>query len=172
MRDLRGFMASDDGDWYLAQNMNIDRQINMKGVNNMTYLNLYQPKSLFEEVFHNWPFDTQVPTSYGKRSALGSEIRESDTDFQIRLEVPGVAKDDIDVSYKDQILTVRAEKKDPYQKEEDDDRYGRFDYGVFERRYRVPDVDFKAATGEVKDGVLSIRLPRVKEKQLQTLSIS
>lgn len=89
------------------------------------------------------------------------DISETDDHFEVRAELPGVAKDDLHVSVKDNLLTLSGEKR---QEEVDDTQnYCRVErrYGSFQRRFTLPP---EVATDDIKadytDGVLTLSIPK------------
>lgn len=139
----------------------------------MTNLRLVRPRHLMEEVFGMWPFyDSGYPFTYSQSDRdNGSEITESDQSVTIRLEMPGVKKSDISITYHNDIIAIQADKKELLG--EDNDRYQHrgISYGNIKRNYSVNDIDFSKATAELDQGVLSLQLPKRPEKQPKTLPI-
>ncbi len=89
----------------------------------------------------------------------------------IRAEVPGLRREDIDVTVEDHTLTLRGEKKQELDvKEEQMHRIERR-YGAFSRTFSLPaTVDASKVSAEYKDGVLTVRLPfreEAKPKQIK-----
>ena len=142
----------------------------MKGVIIMTYLNLVRPKTLVEELFDSWPFYSEAPVRSARPSFLGDEWIENDKEVRIKVELPGVDKSDVHVTYKDDILTIKAEKKEN-DYSESDIRYTGIKYGAFEKHYRLKDINFDNAKGKMDHGILEISFPKVPEKQSKRLSL-
>jgi HSP20 family protein len=81
----------------------------------------------------------------------------------IRLEIPGIDAKDVQVTYKDQILAIRGEKKQ--EKEEENRHFYQMErtYGTFLRSIRLPvPVDEKKVMASFKNGVLTIQLPKLQ----------
>ena len=136
----------------------------------MTYLNLVRPKSLVEEMFDSWPFYSEAPVRSTRPSFQGDEWIENDKEVRIKVELPGVNKSDVDVTYKDGVLTIKAEKKEN-ECSGSDIRYTGIKYGTFEKRYRLKDINFDNAKGEMNHGILDISFPKLAEKQSRRLSL-
>ena len=89
------------------------------------------------------------------------DISETENDFEIRAELPGVTKDDLHISVKDNLLTLRGEKRQ--EKVDDTQNYRRVErhYGNFERKFALPR---EVATDDIKakytDGVLTLSIPK------------
>jgi HSP20 family protein len=81
--------------------------------------------------------------------------------YEINVELPGVAQEDIDVSVHDNVLMVKGEKK--YQREEKGKTYffSERAYGAFQRSFRLPpDSHGDQIQANFKDGVLTILVPK------------
>lgn len=90
------------------------------------------------------------------------DIRETSDDYQIDVEVPAVASEDLSVSVADGVLSVSGERKSV----ESDDGEGRVHrterhYGSFERSFKLPDdADQDAVTASSRDGVLYLKIAK------------
>jgi HSP20 family protein len=93
------------------------------------------------------------------------------TEIVVKAELPGLAREDIDVSVEDRTLTIRGQRR----REEGiaDEAYHRVErqYGAFSRSFTLPaDVDSNGVRADYRDGVLTVRLPRreeARERQIQ-----
>jgi len=90
------------------------------------------------------------------------DIRETSENYQIDVEVPAVASEDLSVSVDDGVLTVSGERK-AQDEEQQDGRLHRVErrYGKFERRFQLPqDADADAITAQARDGVLYLSIAK------------
>ena len=99
------------------------------------------------------------------------EMYEKDDRFVVRVELPGVKRDVIDVSVTGDTLTVKGEREMPKQAK---DEYHRCEvcYGSFSRSINMPatvDVDGIEATYE--DGVLEVALPKTRDAKASKVEI-
>jgi len=107
----------------------------------------------FEEVL--WPSRTFAP-------AL--DVSEIDDHVRVTAELPGLDKDDVEISVDGDNLVLSGEKK-----QEDERREGGYHraeryYGAFSRRIPLPcDVNFDKAEATFKNGVLTVTLPKTEE---------
>ena len=98
-------------------------------------------------------------------------IEENEDAYRVSIELPGMEKKDIKISFQDDVLTVSGEKKD--QKEENDRNYHYFErrFGKFERSFRIhTDVIVDKIDAGFKDGVLTVDMPKaeiVKPKEIE-----
>ncbi len=100
----------------------------------MTYLTLHRPvANPFR--FHNALFTPFLvrPGTEEYKWRPSTDISETDEGFEVRAELPGVTKDDVHISVKDDLLTIKGEKRQ--EKTDDSKDYQRVErrYGSFER---------------------------------------
>ena len=143
----------------------------------MTYLTLRRPTgNLFK--FYSPFFAPQHTSRDADRHdwAPSVDISETDGAFEVRAELPGVAKDDLHVSVKDNLLTLRGEKRQ--ENVDDTQNYRRVErrYGSFQRRFTLPS---EVETGDIKaefgDGVLTLSIPKsetVKPTEIPITTVS
>ena len=128
----------------------------------MTYLTLRRPTgNLFK--FYSPLFASQHTrkNADGYNWVPSVDISETDDDFEVRAELPGVAKDDLHVSVKDNLLTLSGEKRQ--EKRDDTQNYRRVErrYGSFQRRFSLPtEVKTDDIKAEFGDGVLTLSIPK------------
>ncbi|MEJ7554401.1 MAG: Hsp20/alpha crystallin family protein [Aquificaceae bacterium] len=113
-----------------------------------------------------------VPREEGERVfAPVVDVYETDQELVVKAELPGVKKENVEVSIRDNALYIRGEKKE--EREEKTEAYHRVErvYGRFERVLPLPtDVKVESAKAEFKDGVLEIRIPKAegaKERKIE-----
>jgi HSP20 family protein len=95
------------------------------------------------------------------------DVRETDKEFRVSVELPGVTEDDVEVDVDDDLLTVRAEKKEEREVERADQHVTERMFGVFQRSIRLPQsVDAQAVKATLLNGVLEIVIPK-SERQAQ-----
>jgi len=93
------------------------------------------------------------------------DLSESKDDYLLAVEIPGMKKDDISISFKENILTVSGEKT--VELKEDDTKVYRSErsYGKFERSFKLPEeVKPEAIKAEYKDGILKVHIPKDEVK--------
>jgi len=100
------------------------------------------------------------------------DIAENKDNLMVNVEVPGMKKEDVKVTFQDGILTIKGERKQ--EKEEKDKSFHRVErsYGSFCRSFTLPNVvQGDKIKANYKDGVLSIALPKVEEAKPKEISI-
>lgn len=91
------------------------------------------------------------------------DMYEEDNTVVVKAELPGMTKDNIDISLSDSTLTLKGEKKKEEEVNEKDFYRCEREYGSFLRRIELPaEVKVDAAKATFKNGVLEIRLPKTE----------
>ena len=100
------------------------------------------------------------------------DVIEDDDNVVIRANLPGMEKDDIDLSVVGDTLTLKGEKKQ--ESEVKEGNYYRIErsYGLFQREIPLPSaVDADKVEASYKDGVLEVKLPRKEGAKAKKISI-
>ena len=101
-----------------------------------------------------------------------TDLVETDERFELRLDVPGLSTDDIDINLQNGTLTVSGERTSERTGEGED--YVRVEraFGTFHRSFTLPDaVDHKRIEAAYEDGVLSIHVPKTEESTPRQIEI-
>lgn len=100
-------------------------------------------------------------------------VAESTEGYKVTLDLPGLAKDEINVQFSDGLLTVSGERKN-----ENVGEHGRWhvverSHGTFARSLRFPaGVDAGSVSADMKDGVLTIAIPKAAASKARKISVS
>jgi len=100
------------------------------------------------------------------------DITEHDDDFAVKVELPGINKDDVKITLDSNILTLRGEKKQ--EKETKKENYHRVErsYGSFQRSFTLPaNVKSDKIDASYKDGILTINLPKAEEAKPKQVEV-
>ena len=87
-----------------------------------------------------------------------------DKGYYLEIDLPGVKKENIDISVNDGVLTISGERK--LEKKEEKENYVRIEsfFGRFERSFKLPpDADLDNIEAKYEDGVLKIFIPKKKK---------
>ncbi|MBD3379712.1 MAG: Hsp20 family protein [Candidatus Omnitrophica bacterium] len=100
------------------------------------------------------------------------DVFESKDNIMVKADIPGMKKEDIEVSVRDDVLTIRGEKKEEKEaKEKGSVKTERF-YGSFNRAIALPSpVDEDKVKASYKDGVLEIVLPKKEEEKPKQIQV-
>ncbi|MBP2294352.1 Hsp20/alpha crystallin family protein [Azospirillum rugosum] len=124
---------------------------------------------LFDDVFRG--LEGRLPSVAFGGSGFGgtgfggwphTDVVETDKEYRVTAELPGLEDKDIDLTFQDGVLTLKGEKK--VEHEGDGARYSERYHGRFQRSIAVgPDVDEGKVSASFKNGVLTVVLPKSPE---------
>ncbi|MBO4412260.1 MAG: Hsp20/alpha crystallin family protein [Lachnospiraceae bacterium] len=125
--------------------------------------------SIFTKDFVD-PFDEWERRFTGKRSndLMKTDVKETDKDFLVDIDLPGFSKADIQISLEEGYLTVSAAKEE--KKEDKDEKNGRYlrrerYMGACSRSFYVgEDLTEEDIQANFEKGVLSLTIPKKEEK--------
>ncbi len=125
----------------------------------------------FERLFdgyRNPPSPTQsIPQSWSP----ATDIEETPEAYQVTAELPGVAKEDVQVTLNENRLTIRGEKKQETTQEKQTTHRAERVHGPFSRSFDLPSsVQADKISASYKDGVLRVAVPKAeaaKPKQIE-----
>ncbi|NWG54014.1 MAG: Hsp20/alpha crystallin family protein [Hydrogenophilaceae bacterium] len=116
---------------------------------------------LFDDAFRSFGWGSELA---GRFEWPNVDVSETDTEFRVSADLPGLEEKDIDVEVQDGVVSLRGEKR--AEIEDKDRRYSERFFGRFERRIALPaDVDEERAKAKFKNGVLTITLPKTEPGQ-------
>lgn len=125
----------------------------------------------------NWMFDNffrgvDEPSLLSGTWMPAVDVAEENDEYIIKIELPGVSKDDVKITLESNILTVRGEKK--AEKETNEKNYHRMErsYGSFQRSFTLPTtVKNEKISAEYKDGILTVTLPKAEESKPKQVEV-
>ncbi len=123
--------------------------------------------SIFDRFFGRGG-DDDTSTVWAPRT----DLSETDDAFRIRLDVPGMTKDDIAINLQNNTLTVSGERSSERQK--DGEEYVRVEraFGTFHRTFTLPDaVDPDRVEATYDEGVLTINVPKTERSTRRQIEI-
>jgi HSP20 family protein len=100
------------------------------------------------------------------------EVKETKDAFLFKADLPGVEEKDLDVTVTEDRITVSGKRESEQRNE--GERYFTYErqYGAFSRSFTLPEgVNADEVHAELKDGVLSLRLPKRPESQPRRITI-
>jgi len=100
-------------------------------------------------------------------------IKENEQNYEFEVELPGVKREDITVTYSDDILTISVNKQEEVK--EETTKYIRKErkFGSFSRSFSLPDVNSELITANYQNGLLKIIAPKKEklEKSMKVINI-
>jgi HSP20 family protein len=134
-------------------------------------------RTLQDEV--NRLFSTNLTRAFGDEGiARGAwnpsvDIYENKDQIVLEAELPGMNREDFDLSVENNVITLRGERR--FEKKDDGDNYHRVErsYGSFTRSFTLPQtVSAEGAQAEYRNGVLRVTLPKREEVKARRIEIS
>jgi HSP20 family protein len=116
----------------------------------------------FEQIFDQFFTDESRNPAVQTRLAPQFELAETDTEFTIAAELPGLGKENVDIKVDEELLMIRGEKKAEEQKDETRSLFSERRYGSFERTFRLPEtVQTEQIAARYENGILIVSLPKL-----------
>jgi HSP20 family protein len=123
---------------------------------------------LFGRFFEDWPFAGSRADAWWP--AL--DIAEHDDGFVLKVELPGVKADDIEVSVVNNVLTISGVKKEAAEKEGENYYHVERRHGSFRREVQLPgSVDPDKVEATFRDGVLRVNLTKTETAKARRIEI-
>jgi len=127
--------------------------------------------NLLKNFLHKFKDDSEDKDFLEASWAPLSDIIETDKEYRVALDVPGVDKKDIKVSVSNGVLSISGERKE--ENEVKKSNYYKIEkaYGKYYRSFNLPDnIDDKKIEAEFKNGTLTVHIPKsetAKPKQIE-----
>ncbi|CAN5164997.1 Hsp20/alpha crystallin family protein [soil metagenome] len=145
----------------------------------MTYPTRIRPRTAFSlpRELDRWMDQTLGSLQFGSGESLRewfprTDVSETADHLTLRLEIPGIRREDLKISVENNMLTVRGEKKQETSSEDEIFYRGERAYGAFERSFSLPSpVNRDEVGASLQEGILTIRLPRREEAKAREIAI-
>jgi HSP20 family protein len=127
----------------------------------------------------NRVFGGLVPTGWDNEEGLNAawnpkvNVFENKDNLVLEAELPGMNRDDFDLSIESNVLTLKGERK--FEKKNEGDNYHRIEraYGSFTRSFTLPStVTSENAKADFNNGVLTITMPKREETKARKIEIT
>jgi HSP20 family protein len=101
------------------------------------------------------------------------DVQEDKDNFRVRVELPGLKREDITVSIEDGTLVISGERKTETADESTEVHRQERYYGKFSRALTLPSaVAANQVKATYKDGILTVTLPKAEEAKPKTITVS
>ena len=121
----------------------------------------------FEPMGWKWP----IGIDYERAFRL--DVIDRDKELVVRAELPGVEKDDVKVEIMGDRLMIEAERKFEEEIEKEDFYRHELGYGSLMRTVALPEeVDADNVLAELKEGILTIKLPKIRVAEKHTVKVA
>ena len=124
-------------------------------------------------------FTGVMPASFNREEmthgawAPSVDIYEDKERLILEAELPGMSRDDFDISVENNVITLKGERR--FEKKTEGDNYHRVErsYGTFTRSFTLPQtVTAEGATADFENGVLRVALPKREETKARKIEIT
>jgi len=113
----------------------------------------------FDDIYSDYDRDMD-------KLSMPVELTDKKDEYDIRAELPGVKKEDLDIDLNENYLTIRAKKVEEHKENENDYKKSEFKYGEFSRSIYLPqDVDFEKIDAKLEHGILKIKAPKLEKEK-------
>jgi HSP20 family protein len=129
---------------------------------------------LSDDLFRPFGFLTRPNEELGQAGWLPAvDVRESDDAFVFTAELPGIAKDGVEITVEDAVLTLKGERR--FNDKDEKKNYRRIEraYGSFSRSFTLPSaVDAERIEASFADGLLTVTVPKAELAKARKITIS
>lgn len=101
------------------------------------------------------------------------DIAETDDQYELKAEIPGLSKKEIKISVENNVLTLSGEKK--HEEETNKKNFHRIEtsYGRFERSFQLPEqVKAEEIKARYNNGVLTVEIPKAEKVKPKEIAVS
>lgn len=138
----------------------------------------YEPIGLFDQFNNelNRFFTNTRPTTAAndvRNWAPAVDIREEDDRFVLIADIPGVKREEVEVTLEDGVLSIKGERRAETEEEREGFHRKERVHGSFLRQFTLPDtVNTDNISATVTDGVLEIGIPKQAKPEPRKISVS
>ena len=101
------------------------------------------------------------------------DVQEDKDSFKVRVELPGLKREDIEVSLQEGAVVISGERKEETVSEGTEVHRQERRYGKFTRTLTLPTaVSADKVAAQYKDGILTVTLPKAEEAKPKTIAVS
>ena len=138
----------------------------------MSLVRFYNPRYSVNRNLVNEMFNNLMTNDYHEnylqnaKKQPATNVFETETDFRIELLLPGFSKEDVQINYHKNLLTVKVDKPENESNNTEGFRYAHREFGLFnfEKQFQVPNtVKVESIDAKFENGVLNLVLPKKEE---------
>jgi len=119
------------------------------------------------------PLGWKWPVGIDNERAFRLDIVDRDKELMVRAELPGVEKDDVEVTISGDRLLIKAEREFEEEDEKEDFYRHELGYGKLMRTVALPvEVDAENIHAELKEGILTVTLPKIRVAERHTVKVA
>lgn len=138
----------------------------------MNLVRFYNPRysvnrSLVDELYSNF-LKNDYHENYSKNCVKqpATNVFETEKDFKLEILLPGFAKEDVQINYHKNLLTIKVDKEEKEENANEGFKYAHREFGPynFEKQFKIPEsVNIESVDAKFENGILNIILPKKEE---------
>ena len=105
-------------------------------------------------------FSDDILSEFKSGGSFKTDIKETPEGYVVHAELPGVKKEDINIDYNNNYLTISATRNNEYEEKKDNYIRRERSYGSVSRGFYISNVDKNLIKAKFDNGVLNIELPK------------
>ncbi|QEK11645.1 Hsp20/alpha crystallin family protein [Crassaminicella thermophila] len=125
----------------------------------------------FNQLFNNFFDDDFFAPMITFGNAFKVDLKETENEYTIEADLPGINKEAIDIDYENNYLTIRAKREETIENENNNYVRRERSYGEFKRRFYIDNVNEEKINASFKNGVLKITLPKLEKSKVHKRKI-
>ena len=130
-------------------------------------MNRFDLDPFFDRMAHRFFSPSDFDKDYSDFGNLKTDIKETDKDYSLKVDVPGIDKNNIRLAYQDGVLSLYINQEHSTEQKDENGRViaSERSHGVMSRSYQLPGVDKDNISAQVSDGVLNVTLPKLTNSE-------
>ena len=130
----------------------------------------FYPRGWLRPFHREWPTFAELNAFDGKTPSV--DLIERDNEIIIKAELPGVDKKDMDISVTKNTVSIKGTTSHEEKEEEGDYYRSEITRGEYARRLALPaDIDDEKVKATFKNGILELRLPKLKQSERKPVKV-
>lgn len=111
-------------------------------------------------------FDDFFKPTYSREYNFRVDVRDAKDKYIVDASLPGIEKNDVSVKYEDEVLIISINKEQEVEENNENEKYLHREIVKYNasRRISLKDVDPKKLKASMNNGILTVTLPKLKEK--------
>ena len=138
----------------------------------MSLVRFYNPyysvnRNLVDELYNSFlknDYHESYLQNCGKQPA--TNVYETEKDFRVEIMLPGFAKEEVQINYHKNLLTVKVDNEQKEEKTSENYKYAHTEFAKFnfEKQFKIPNsVNIETVDAKFENGILTILLPKKEE---------
>jgi len=119
----------------------------------------------FDRLFNwmNQPLSSFFSDTGFTGKSFSVDVKDNGDSYELKAELPGFAREDVHLSYKDNYLSISANKESSKDEKDDQGNYIRRERycGSMSRSFYIDNIDENKCNAEFKDGILTVTMPKL-----------